>query len=171
MSPRKAKKTKSSTVHKVRVISAAPGTNERITAMEASEMIGCSYPHLINMINRGKLPAIRKGKFWILNLQDVVSLIDNREVRPRPKTSDVTVYRGGAPSSTRSGSLMVSVGPVAKQEFDTVTAFLQGKIKGSKGKLVEAFLLESFNEAHKAAVDAIERASLPKTSKLLSRRG
>ncbi len=52
----------------VRIVS----LNDEITTQEAADMLGCSRPHLVNMLEEGEIPYYKIGKHRRVKAEDVL---------------------------------------------------------------------------------------------------
>jgi len=59
-------------------------------AYEAREKLGCSYPHLITLLQEKKIKAVKKGKCWFVDSADVERACLEKIVTPRPRTNKKT---------------------------------------------------------------------------------
>ena len=64
---------------------ATVSVNNNITVEDAAKILGCSYPHVINRINQGKIKAKKIGKSWLVDAEDVSRAKSTNLVKPRPR--------------------------------------------------------------------------------------
>lgn len=83
---------------------------KNVSAYEAANYLGCSYPHIIHLIRKNKIKAQKIRKQWFVDLGDLEHAKSTHLVNPRPrsgkpKTREVTqVYASPENASAISES-------------------------------------------------------------------
>lgn len=113
-------------------------------AIDAAKLLGCSYPHLINLIHKKKLKAQKVGKCWFVDSQDVYRAKQTNLVSPRgprvksnatPLGTDEIEVRITLP---RSKYHLVNLALEDKENLN-LSQFLQGKVDELHDKIKETF--------------------------------
>jgi len=55
--------------------------NETVSASEAARMLRCDRQTVIRMINRGDLPASRRGRNWLIQKKDIEAELEKQRTK------------------------------------------------------------------------------------------
>jgi excisionase family DNA binding protein len=69
-------------------ISIVPIATE-MTTQAASEMLGCSRPHLISLLENGEIPFIKVGKHRRIKYEDVIKYKDQMNSKQRERITEM----------------------------------------------------------------------------------
>jgi excisionase family DNA binding protein len=101
--------------------------NNNIEAEDAAKILGCSYPHIINLIHQKKLKAQKLGKKWLVDAADVQRAKATHLVTPRPRKNKQLKLLNGEPN--------IELGPdeveirikMSKAKYQLLDLALKGK--------------------------------------------
>jgi excisionase family DNA binding protein len=60
-----------------------------MTTQAASEMLGCSRPHLISLLENGEIPFIKVGKHRRIKYEDVIKYKDQMYSKQRERITEM----------------------------------------------------------------------------------
>ncbi|HPB88334.1 MAG TPA: helix-turn-helix domain-containing protein [Thermotogota bacterium] len=55
--------------------------NETVSASEAARMLRCDRQTVIRMINRGDLPASKRGRNWLIQKKDIEAELEKQRTK------------------------------------------------------------------------------------------
>lgn len=69
-------------------VSIVPGASE-ITTQAAADFLGCSRPHIVQLLEEGKMPYTKVGKHRRIKYEDVISFKKEMKERQRKKIKEL----------------------------------------------------------------------------------
>ena len=109
--------------------------SKNVSAYEAAEYLGCSYPHLIHLIKKNKIKAQKIRKQWFVDLSDLERAKNTHLVSPRPRAS--------SSSSAKSASSPQAIFSTTSESTEQATNSIELRLVIPKGKyeLINSALL------------------------------
>lgn len=105
--------------------------SKNVSASDAAEYLGCSYPHLIHLIKKNKLKAQKIRKQWFVDLNDLEKAKQTHLVTPRPKSGHVVTNQPKVVFSTEH-----SIKPEQNEDIE-----IRIKVSRSKYELINSVLV------------------------------
>jgi excisionase family DNA binding protein len=119
--------------------------DQNVSAHEAAEYLGCSYPHLIHLIRHNKLKAQKIRKQWFVDLPDLERAKATQLVTPRPRGDRQQVNGDGLKVVYTSNGKS----PIKTNEEIEIRI----KVDRNKYELINSALLNSSKRTLKQAIE------------------
>ena len=119
--------------------------SKNVSAYEAADYLGCSYPHLIHLIRKNKLRAQKIRKQWFVDLSDLERAKKTHLVNPRPKD--------GRTHSNEPKTVFTSNGNESNLNSAADDIEIRLKLSRVKYELINAILVNGSNKTLKQVLE------------------